>query len=99
MLNDIEAMKDLKPGGELIMTSRPDQSSQLKSRRAILAWVCRQATWMVSSRLSLPQNRTALGWDSPSAVESHSCRLSATANSGRGNTFTFTLPTEARVDE
>ena len=98
MLNGIEAMKDT--GGELTVTSKSTEDGQL-----IVVSIS-------DSGVGLPQNPdrmfeafyttksqgTGMGLSiSRTIVESHSGRLWASANEGRGATFHFSLPTRAKT--
>ena len=97
MLNGIEAMKDT--GGELTVTSKSTEDGQLMVS-------------ISDSGIGLPQNPdrifaaffttksqgTGMGLSiSRTIVESHSGRLWASANTGRGATFHFSLPTQPRA--
>jgi PAS domain S-box-containing protein len=99
MLNGIEAMKDT--GGELTVTSKSNEDGQL-------------IVSISDSGIGLPQNPdrifeaffttksqgTGMGLSiSRTIVESHSGRLWASANMGRGATFHFSLPTQAKTAE
>jgi PAS domain S-box-containing protein len=99
MLNGVEAMKDT--GGELTVTSNSTEDGQL-------------IVSIGDSGIGLPQNPdrifeaffttksqgTGMGLSiSRTIVESHSGRLWASANSGRGATFHFSLPTQAKAAE
>jgi PAS domain S-box-containing protein len=99
MLNGIEAMKDT--GGELTVTSKSNEDGQL-----IIS--------ISDSGIGLPQNPdrifeaffttksqgTGMGLSiSRTIVESHSGRLWASANMGRGATFHFSLPSQAKTAE
>jgi len=99
MLNGIEAMKDT--GGELTVTSKSNEDCQL-------------IVSISDSGIGLPQNPdrifdaffttksqgTGMGLSiSRTIVESHSGRLWASPNTGRGATFHFSLPTEAKTAE
>jgi PAS domain S-box-containing protein len=96
MLNGIEAMKDLSPSGELTVRSRPEDGQLLIS-------VCdtgeglpqEQADQIFNAFFTTKPQGTGMGLTiSRSIVESHGGRLWATAHSGRGATFQFTLPRE-----
>jgi PAS domain S-box-containing protein len=95
MLNGIEAMKDT--GGELTVTSKSTKDGQL-------------IVSISDSGIGLPEHPdrifeaffttksqgTGMGLSiSRTIVESHSGRLWASANTGRGATFHFSLPTQA----
>jgi len=99
MLNGIEAMKDT--GGELTVTSKSNEDGQL-------------IVSIGDSGIGLPQNPdrifdaffttksqgTGMGLSiSRTIVESHSGRLWASPNTGRGATFHFSLPTQAKTAE
>ena len=99
MLNGIEAMKDT--GGELTVTSKSNEDGQL-------------IVSISDSGIGLPENPdrifeaffttkskgTGMGLSiSRAIVESHSGRLWASANTGRGTTFHFSLPTQAKTAE
>jgi len=100
MLNGIEAMKDT--GGELTVTSKSTEDGQ-------------SVVSVSDSGIGLPQDKpdrifeaffttktqgTGMGLSiSRTIVESHSGRLWASANTGRGATFHFSLPTEAKTAE
>jgi len=99
MLNGIEAMKDT--GGELTVTSKSTEDGQL-------------IVSISDSGIGLPQNPdrifeaffttksqgTGMGLSiSRTIVESHGGRLWASANTRRGATFHFSLPTQAKTAE
>ena len=99
ILNGIEAMKDT--GGKLTVTSKSSDDGQL-------------IVSISDSGIGLPQNPdrifeaffttksqgTGMGLSiSRTIVESHSGRLWASANTGPGATFHFSLPTEAKTAE
>jgi PAS domain S-box-containing protein len=99
MLNGIEAMKDT--GGELTVTSKSNEDGQL-------------IVSISDSGIGLPQDPdrifeaffttksqgTGMGLSiSRTIVESHSGRLWASANMGRGATFHFSLPSQAKTAE
>ncbi|HWL75773.1 MAG TPA: ATP-binding protein, partial [Burkholderiaceae bacterium] len=95
MLNGIEAMKDT--GGELVVTSKRTDGSQL------LISVCDSGVGLPAAEAerifvafftTKPQG-TGMGLSiSRSIIGSHGGRLWASANTGRGATFQFTLPQE-----
>jgi signal transduction histidine kinase len=97
MLNGIEAMKDLGPAGELTITSRPEDDQLLISVNDTGEGLPPEQTDRIFNAFftTKPQG-TGMGLAiSRSIVESHGGRLWATARSGRGATFQFTLPSES----
>jgi signal transduction histidine kinase len=99
ILNGIEAMKDVSPAGELTIRSRPEDGQLLIS-------VCdtgeglppEQADQIFNAFFTTKPQGTGMGLTiSRSIVESHGGRLWATAHSGRGATFQFTLPREVTL--
>jgi signal transduction histidine kinase len=101
MLNGIEAMKDLSPAGELTIRSRPEDGQLLIS-------VCdtgeglppEQTDRIFNAFFTTKPQGTGMGLTiSRSIVESHGGRLWATAHSGRGATFQFTLPSESAAHQ
>ena len=95
MLNGVEAMKDTS--GELTVTSRMTEDGQL------LISVSDSGTGIADNQadrifepffITKPQG-TRMGLSiSRRIIESHGGRLWASANSGRGATFQFTLPND-----
>jgi signal transduction histidine kinase len=95
MLNAIEAMKDT--GGELTVRSeRIDDSQLLISVRDNGPGIpAEQADQIFGSFFTTKPDGSGMGLTiSRSIIESHSGRLWAGANSQRGATFYFTLPSE-----
>jgi PAS domain S-box-containing protein len=100
MLNAIEAMKEIGAPGALTIATRVDENGQI-------------LVSITDTGIGLPYDRgeqifdpfftsksqgTGMGLPiSRSIIESHGGRLWATANSGRGATFQFTLPVEAAI--
>jgi signal transduction histidine kinase len=98
MLNGIEAMKDTS--GELTIKSEPTDDGQL------LISVSDTGVGLPSEKLgnifdsffTTKAQGTGMGLSiTRTIIESHGGRLWATANSGRGARFHFTLPAEARA--
>jgi PAS domain S-box-containing protein len=96
MLNGIEAMHDTEGEGRLTIRSLMAERGQLLiSVTDTGVGVPReQADQIFSAFFSTKAQGTGMGLSiSRSIVESHGGRLWATSNSGRGATFSFTLPT------
>jgi PAS domain S-box-containing protein len=94
ILNGLEAMKD--SGGELSVTSRVDEGGQLliSVRDTGVGLPAGEAEQIFSAFFTTKPQGSGMGLTiSHSIVESHGGRLWATANSGPGATFHFTLPT------
>jgi len=98
MLNGIEAMKEMGVVGELTIKSLQSKKGQLlvavsdtgiglKKEHADEIFNAFFTTKPQGTGMGLPISR--------SIIESHGGRLWATANSGHGATFQFTLPVEA----
>jgi signal transduction histidine kinase len=98
MLNAIEAMKDT--GGELTIKTELGQGGQLLiSVSDTGVGLPNEKTEQIFNAFftTKPQG-SGMGLSiSRSIAESHGGRLWATANSGRGATFYFTLPTAAEA--
>jgi PAS domain S-box-containing protein len=99
MLNGIEAMKDISAAGELtIKTQRADSGHLLISVSDAGVGLAPQEADQIFNALSATKPEGA-GMGLPisrSFIESHGGRLWASANSGRGTTFHFTLPSEVK---
>jgi PAS domain S-box-containing protein len=97
MLNGIEAMKDT--AGELTITSEADDAQLLISVRDTgVGLPGEKANQIFNAFFTTKPQGSGLGLSiSRSIVESHGGRLWATANSGRGATFLFTLPLETEA--
>jgi PAS domain S-box-containing protein len=98
MLNGIEAMKDL--GGELTVTSKRTEDGQLliSVSDSGVGFPIEQSERIFEAFFTTKPQGTGLGLSiSRTIVESHGGRLWASANTGRGVTFHFTLPREAAV--
>lgn len=99
MVNGVEAMKGMS-GGELVMKSQQaDDGGLLISVSDTGVGVApQQAEQIFDAFFTTKHDGTGMGLAiSRSIIESHDGRLWATANSGRGATFHFTLPIENEV--
>jgi len=97
MLNGIEAMKDMDSAGELTIKSQKSDDRQLliSVGDTGVGLKPEQAEKMFNAFFSTKPQGTGMGLTvSRSIIESHGGRLWATAHSGRGATFQFTLPSE-----
>jgi PAS domain S-box-containing protein len=93
MLNAIEAMKDI--GGDLTVTSHASQDGELliSVRDTGVGLPTDNPDQIFESFVTTKPHGTGMGLTiSRSIVESHGGRLWATANTGPGATFLFTLP-------
>jgi PAS domain S-box-containing protein len=99
MLNGIEAMKDT--GGELTVTSKSTKDGQLiVSIRDSGIGLPEHPDRIFEAFFTTKSQGTGMGLSiSRTIVESHSGRLWASANTGRGATFHFSLPTQAKRAE
>jgi PAS domain S-box-containing protein len=98
MLNGIEAMKD--SGGVLTIVSQLDNDDQLliSISDTGVGLPAEKADQIFNAFFTTKPQGSGMGLAiSRSIVESHGGRLWASANSGRGATFHFTLPTAAEV--
>jgi PAS domain S-box-containing protein len=98
MLNGIEAMKD--SGGELTIKSQLGNDGQLLISMSDngVGLPSEKADQIFNAFFTTKPQGSGMGLAiSRSIVESHGGRLWATANSGGGATFHFTLPTAAEV--
>src|SRR6202142_1588899 len=96
MLNGIEAMQDAKTERQLTIMSLVAERGQLliSVTDTGVGVAPEQADQIFNAFLSTKAQGTGMGLSiSRSIVESHGGRLWATPNSGRGATFSFTLPT------
>jgi signal transduction histidine kinase len=94
MLNAIEAMKE--SGGELTVKSQLQDGQFQFSVSDTGVGLPMEKDQIFSAFFTTKPQGSGMGLAiSRSIVESHSGRLWATANDGRGATFHFTLPTEA----
>jgi PAS domain S-box-containing protein len=95
MLNGIEAMHDTRGGGQLTIKSVMAEGGQLliSVSDTGVGLPPEQADQIFNAFFSTKAQGTGMGLSiSRSIVESHGGRLWATSNSGRGATFSFTLP-------
>ena len=96
MLNGIEAMKDL--GGELTVASKRIEADQLlvSVSDSGSGFPIEESERLFEAFFTTKPQGTGMGLSiSRRIVVSHGGRLWASANTGRGATFQFTLPTEA----
>jgi PAS domain S-box-containing protein len=102
MLNGIEAMKDLGTVGELTIRSQQGDGSQLliSIGDTGVGLQPEQAEKVFDAFYTTKAQGTGMGLPiSRSIIESHGGRLWATANSGPGATFQFTLPSEVTAHQ
>jgi signal transduction histidine kinase len=100
MLNGIEAMKDT--GGKLTVTSKSNEDGQLviSVSDAGVGLPGEKPDRIFEAFFTTKAQGTGMGLSiSRTIVESHSGRLWASANTGRGATFHFSLPTQAKTAE
>jgi PAS domain S-box-containing protein len=98
MLNGIEAMKDT--GGALTVTSRSTDDGQLliSVSDSGVGFPAEGSERIFTAFFTTKPQGTGMGLSiSRTIVESHSGRLWASANAGRGATFHFSLPAEANA--
>jgi signal transduction histidine kinase len=98
MVNGIEAMKDV--GGELTVTSERTEEGQLviSVSDSGVGFPVEESERIFEAFFTTKPQGTGMGLSiSRTIVESHSGHLWASANSGRGATFHFSLPTEAEA--
>ncbi len=100
MLNGIDAMKGISAAGELTIRSERTASGQLliSVSDTGVGLPPHQADLIFDAFFTTKPNGTGMGLPiSRSIIESHGGRLWAAANSGRGATFQFTLPSEVEA--
>jgi signal transduction histidine kinase len=100
MLNGIEAMKDT--GGDLTIRVKgaSDGQIQLSVSDVGVGLPVENAERIFDAFFSTKDQGTGMGLSiSRRIIESHGGRLWATANSGRGATFHFTVPIEVKAVE
>jgi PAS domain S-box-containing protein len=98
LLNGIEAMKDM--GGELTVTSKRTEDGQLliSVSDSGIGLPVEESERIFEAFFTTKPQGTGMGLSiSRTIVESHRGRLWASANTGRGATFHFSLPTEAKA--
>jgi signal transduction histidine kinase len=97
----IVAMKDLSPAGELTIRSHPEDGQLLISVSDTGEGLPpEQADQVFNAFFTTKPQGTGMGLTiSRSIVESHGGRLWATARSGPGATFQFTLPSESAAHQ
>jgi signal transduction histidine kinase len=99
MLNGIDAMKDTGTGGELTIQSQQNESGQVLVSLADTGpgLPPEQADQIFNAFFTTKPQGTGMGLPiSRSIIESHGGRLWATAHSGHGAIFQFTLPSKDR---
>ncbi len=95
MLNGIEAIRDLGPGGELAIKSERDDNGQplISVSDTGVGLPQQRANQIFDAFFTTKLHGTGMGLSiSRSIVESHGGRLWATANSPRGASFHLSLP-------
>src|SRR6202045_2652270 len=100
MLNGIDAMKDMKAGGELTIRSRQAENGQLliSVSDTGVGLPPQQADQIFNAFFTTKVQGTGMGLPiSRSIVESHGGRLWAADNSPRGASFHLTLPTKGEA--
>jgi signal transduction histidine kinase len=98
MLNGIEAMKDAT--GELAITSKATADDQVlvSVSDSGVGIAPEQSNDIFEAFFTTKPQGTGMGLSiSRRIIESHGGRIWAIANSGRGTTFQFTLPTHVRA--
>ena len=97
MLNGIEAMKDVSPAGVLRIKSEREEDGRLliSISDTGVGLPPDRADQIFNAFFTTKSQGTGMGLTiSRSIIESHGGRLWATANSGQGATFRFSLPSE-----
>ena len=100
MLNGIDAMKDMRPTGELTIRSERAADGQvlISVSDSGVGLPPQQADQIFDAFFTTKPDGTGMGLPiSRSIIESHGGRLWAAANSGPGATFHFTLPVEVEA--
>jgi signal transduction histidine kinase len=98
ILNGMEAMEDT--GGELTVTSKQTEDGQLlvSVSDSGIGLPVEQPERVFETFFTTKPQGTGMGLSiSRRIIESHGGRLWASANTGRGATFQFTLPTDVRA--
>jgi PAS domain S-box-containing protein len=102
MLNGIDAMKNISGSGELTIKSQQGEDGQLliSVSDTGVGLPSQQADQIFNAFFTTKPQGTGMGLSiSRSIVESHGGRLWAAANSSRGASFYFTLPTKVEPHE
>jgi PAS domain S-box-containing protein len=102
MINGIDAMKDVDGTRELVIKSQHAQNEQVvvTVTDSGVGLPPQQAEQIFNAFFSTKPHGTGMGLRiSRSIIESHGGRLWAAANSPRGASFHFTLPTKAEAPE
>jgi signal transduction histidine kinase len=101
MLNGIDAMKDMKAGGEVTIKSQTQSGQLLISVTDIRVGLPpKQSDQTVNAFFTTRLHRTGIGLSiSRSIVESHGGRLWAADNTPRGVIFPLSLPTKDEAQE
>ena len=100
MLNGIDAMKDMRPTGELTIRSERAADGQvlISVSDTGVGLPPQQADEIFNAFFTTKPDGTGMGLPiSRSIIESHGGRLWAAGNSGPGATFHFTLPVEVEA--
>jgi signal transduction histidine kinase len=102
MLNGIDAMRDMNGARELTVKSRPggDGELMISVSDTGVGLPLEQADQIFNAFFTTKPHGTGMGLPiSRSIVEAHGGRLWAAANSGRGTTFQFTLPSDLEAHQ
>jgi signal transduction histidine kinase len=101
MLNGIDAMRDMKAGGELTIKSQTQSGQLLISvSDSGVGLPPKQADQIFNAFFTTKLHATGMGLSSShSIVESHGGRLWAADNTPRGAIFPLTLPTKDEAQE
>ena len=96
MLNGIDAIKEMSAAGELTVTSeRAESGLMISVSDTGVGLPLEHADQIFNAFFTTKPHGTGMGLPiSRSIVEAHGGRLWAAANSGRGTTFQFTLPSD-----
>jgi len=99
MLNGIDAIKEMSAAGELTVTSeRAESGLMISVSDTGVGLPLEHADQIFNAFFTTKPHGTGMGLPiSRSIVEAHGGRLWAAANSGRGTTFQFTLPSDVEA--